>query len=102
MNFDLKQSERRTVETVTEQIELIVVAIIATAIGWYVKLIGSKVADLPRDYVPRPQVDARFADLERRLENEMQAQEIRSDKRFDSVDTKLDKIIDRLESKVDK
>jgi len=83
-------------------IEVIVMSFVSAGLAWWVKLIGGRVSDMPRDYVPRVQIDARFRDLEQRIEREMNAQESRTEKRFDAIDGKLDKIIDRLERKADR
>jgi len=90
-------------------LETIIMGVVVALIGFYSKMVGGRVTDLPRDYVPRVQVDARFKDLEQRLEREMAAIEGRSDKRFDSVDSKLDnqsvkidRILAQLSTKVDR
>lgn len=72
--------------------------VLATLIAY----VGKVVSTLPREYVPRPQVDARFKDLESRIHNDMRDQESRVEKRFDAIDSKLDKIMDKLDDKADK
>lgn len=73
-------------------------SIIVISIAW----ISKEIANLPSHYVPRPQVDARFRDLESRLHGDMVAQEQRSDRQFDTMNGKLDRIIDKLDNKADK
>ena len=72
--------------------------VLATLIAY----VGRVVTNLPREYVPRPQVDQRFSELESRLHDDMRDQESRVDKRFDAIDSKLDKIMDKLDDKADK
>jgi len=72
--------------------------VLATLIAY----VGRAMANMPREYVPRPQVDQRFAELESRLHDDMRDQENRVEKRFDSIDSKLDKIMDKLDDKADK
>lgn len=76
----------------------IVAALAVVAVGWIYTVVSS----LPVRYVPRPQLDARFRDLEKRMHDDIIAQETRTDKRFDQIEAKLDRIIERLERKVDR
>ncbi len=76
-----------------------VASIVMAAVITYV---GRVVALLPKEYVPRPQVDERFRELESRIHDDMSAQESRVEKRFDMIDSKLDKIMDKLDDKADK
>lgn len=76
----------------------IVAGVIVATVIW----IGKIISDLPRMYVPRVQVDARFRELEDRLHNDMTAQEGRTDRQLDKLDGKLDKILQKLDGKLDK
>ncbi|NBB81656.1 MAG: hypothetical protein GVY36_19810 [Verrucomicrobia bacterium] len=82
------------------------------AIGLVITLISSwlavlhkrvmSVTDLGERFVPRPQIDKRFRELEQRLHSDMKAQEARSDKRFDKIDATLVRIEGKIDSKADK
>lgn len=78
---------------------LTVASVVVAALITYM---GRVIAMLPKEYVPRPQVDARFRDLENRIHDDIRAQESRVEKRFDAIDSKLDKIMDKLDDKADK
>ena len=82
----------------TEWVLGTVAAALAGAVVWVARI----VSDLPQAYVPRPQVDARFRELEERLQAQLAAQESRSDRQFDKLDRKLDQIIVLLDRKADK
>lgn len=64
--------------------------------------ISDPLTSLPNDFVPRQQIDKRFAELERRWESEFKRLEGRSEKQFDQVNAKLDRIMDLLQHKADK
>jgi len=84
--------------TITEWFLTVSGIVMASVVAY----IGKVVTSLPRDYVPRPQIDARFKDLENRIHEDIRAQESRVEKRFDAIDSKLDKIMDKLDDKADK
>lgn len=79
-----------------------VLGIVGVVISGTVVYMGQIISRLPETFVPRPQVDARFRELERRLHDDMISQERRTDKQLDKLDSKLDHIIAKLDGKADK
>ena len=76
-----------------------------TIVAGTVIYIGQIIRNLPTDFVPRPQIDKRFSDLEMRMHDDnqqlqasMQDVERRTDRQLDKLDLKLD----TLDSKLDR
>lgn len=74
-------------------------------LGW----VANVLTRLPVEYVPRSQVNERFEKIQahmdeslRSMERDMEAAEVRSDKRFDRVDANLERILNKLDGKADK
>jgi DNA primase large subunit len=81
------------------------VGLIITLLSGWMAVLHRKLmsmTDLSERFVPRPQVDKRFYELEQRLHEDMKAQEGRSDKRFDKIDATLVRIEGKIDSKADK
>lgn len=80
----------------------IVGATIVGSLIWVAKIL----AGLPREYIPRSQVDRRFRDLEQRIHNDMSSQDIRNEKRLDKLEHAMaqgfQRVIDKLDMKADK
>lgn len=76
--------------------------IAGTVIAGTVIYMGKLFADLPKEYMPRAQIDARFDDLERRIHNDMADQDRRNERQFDRLYKKLDEIHAELKDKADK
>jgi chaperonin cofactor prefoldin len=76
--------------------------IAATVIGGTIIYMGKLFSDLPKEYMPRKQIDQKFEDLERRIHNDMGDQDRRNEKQFDRLYNKLDEMHSELKSKADK
>lgn len=81
-----------------QSISAVVAAIFVGAITW----IGKVVVGLPRDYVPRDQIDARFSALKEEMHEEFAAQESRNNRGFDRLEVKIDQVLNKLDGKADK
>ena len=79
-----------------------VLGVIGSIIAFTVIWTGRAIMALPKDYMPRSQINSRFEALEYRLHEDMMSQERRTDKQLDKLDGKLDQILNKLDSKADK
>lgn len=64
--------------------------------------IGRVMVTLPKEYMPRYQIEQKFSNFEKRIHDDLNRQEIRAEKRFDKIDEALMKIMDKLDGKADK
>lgn len=76
--------------------------IAGTVIAGTIVYMGKLFADLPKEYMPRQQIDERFRDLEDRIHNDMGDQDRRNEKHFDRLYNKLDEMHSELKGKADK
>lgn len=79
-----------------------VLGIVAAVIAGTVIYMGKLFSDLPKEYMPRDQIESRFRDLEGRIHLDMIAQDQRTEKHFDRLYAKLDEIHAEMKQKADK
>ena len=79
-----------------------VLGIIASIITGTVIYMGRLFAELPKEYMPRDQIERRFEDLEARIHTDMASQDRRNEKHFDRLYAKVDEVLQELKSKADK
>lgn len=72
--------------------------VFATVVAW----IGKVMVGLPKEYMPRYQIEQKFSNFEKRMHDDLNRQEVRAEKRFDKIDEALIKIMDKLDGKADK